>query len=38
MKGSDNPGSNRRFPMRRVDVELHCDDVFDYEVLSEILN
>jgi imidazolonepropionase-like amidohydrolase len=38
MKGSDNPGSNRRFPMRRVDVELHCDDVFDYEVLSKILN
>ena len=37
MKGSDNPGSNRRFPMRRVDVELHCDDVFDYEVLSKIL-
>ena len=38
MKGSDNPGSNRRFPMRRVDVELHCDDVFDYEFLSDILN
>ena len=38
MKGSDNPGSNRRFPMRSVDVELHCDDVFDYEVLSKILN
>ncbi|MDG2341967.1 MAG: amidohydrolase family protein [Cytophagales bacterium] len=38
MKGSDNTGSNRRFPMRRVDVELHCDDVFDYEVLSKILN
>ena len=38
MKGSDNPGSNRRFPMRRVDVELHCDDVFEYEFLSDILN
>ena len=38
MKGSDNPGSNRRFPMRRVDLELHCDDVFDYEFLSDILN
>ena len=38
MKGSDNPGSNRRFPMRSVDVELHCDDVFEYEFLSDILN
>jgi imidazolonepropionase-like amidohydrolase len=38
MKGSDNPESNRRFPMRRVDVELHCDDVFEYEFLSDILN
>ncbi len=38
MKGSSTSGENRRVPMRRVDIEFHCDDLYDYEILSNILN
>ena len=38
MKGSKEGSKSRRIPFRRSNIELHCDDVYDYERLIEILN
>ena len=35
MKGSSGDNKSRRMPFRRSNIELHCDDVYDYETLIE---
>ena len=36
MKGDSQGNQSRRMPNRRIDIEFHCDDIIDYETLTQI--
>ena len=38
MKGDKSTSSSRRIPFRRIDFELQCDDIIDYQTLIELEN
>ena len=38
MKGDKSTSSSRRIPFRRIDFELQCDDIIDYQTLIDLEN
>jgi hypothetical protein len=38
MKGDKTDFSSRRIPFRRFDLDVHCDDIIEYETLIKMEN